>query len=286
MFDAKFVVRGTPVPKARPRVDPRSGQIYTPTKSKKYEKRVRGEAWAASLHHRLEGALVKRQPPWPTPDDCARVRRRLRGKRPGDCSCAWCSTEFRVDLLIVLPDRRTRDLDNIEKSVLDGITGALWRDDRQVASSTKRREFNKADPRVEVTIEAVVAQAPLDIAPATEDDNPFGFGDDSPGWETGRAREFFAEHMAIVDRDVLKSELETVWGELAALLRDCWASGFLEGMDAGDGEIVTDAKLPPRPSTEELLRRAGHPKLADEYAAKRRKDKPGLRLVRPPKGPD
>lgn len=264
MYDAKFTIEGPPVPKARPRVDRRSGRIYTPTKSEKYEKRVRGEAWAASLRHRVDGRLVRRSPPWPRREDCALERARWRAKRVS-CSCGFCSTEFRVELLIVLPDRRTRDVDNIAKSVLDGINGALWRDDRQVAALRVERAVNGDRPRVEVSIEAMNAQASLDMDPG--DQSPFpNFG----GWETGRAEEWLEEIALRTDTIFSKSFLEAAVPSLAALLRDCWASGFLEGME---GDAETDAILGrpagserrDTPSVEDFRRAAaGLPRVDDE----------------------
>lgn len=82
----------------------------------------RGRERAPSDYYPTPAWVVRRARPWADRAQCAKEigrRRRRRGERLPDCSCAWCSTEYRVRLLIVLPDRRTRDLDNIEKNILD-----------------------------------------------------------------------------------------------------------------------------------------------------------------------
>ena len=154
MTDLRVVVPGKPVPKARPRFDSRSGRTYTATKTVQYERHVKGEAWAAT-----------RRAEWPKPDDCARVTARLKLRAPGSklprCTCAFCATEYRVALLVVLPDRRTRDLDNVTKSILDACNGVLWYDDRQVVGVSMERAINRARPRVEILVSVATGQSEL-----------------------------------------------------------------------------------------------------------------------------
>jgi Holliday junction resolvase RusA-like endonuclease len=157
--ELRVVVPGKPVPKARPRFDPRSGRTYTAKKTVQYERHVKGEAWAAT-----------RRAQWPRPDDCARVAARLKLRAPGSklprCTCAFCATEYRVAVLVVLPDRRTRDLDNVTKSILDACNGVLWYDDRQVVGVSMERAINPSRPRVELVVSVAVAQGELDVARA------------------------------------------------------------------------------------------------------------------------
>lgn len=48
-----------------------------------------------------------------------------------------------VVLLFLLPDHRPRDLDNLCKSVLDGLNGIAWDDDKQVTLLHKRKCVSK-----------------------------------------------------------------------------------------------------------------------------------------------
>lgn len=154
-LELRFVVEGPPVPYQRPGFDPVRRIRYTEPRSEQYMRAVRGEARAASLRELVDGKLQRRREQWPSEDDCARTAFRRRGVRAPDCECDWCSRRYALELLIVLPDRRARDLDNIEKAILDGCTGALYRDDRQAYVETKRPLINPERPRVEVIVRVV-----------------------------------------------------------------------------------------------------------------------------------
>ena len=41
--------------------------------------------------------------------------------------------DFEVGFVFLLPDRRARDIDKLERAMLDALTGVVWRDDKQVA---------------------------------------------------------------------------------------------------------------------------------------------------------
>jgi len=92
----KFNIPGRPVPKGRPRVNRKTGAIYTPKKSVEYEANV---AWCA------ESAGVALGP----------------------------GSECYVTMYFMVADKRLADLDNLVKSVFDGLNQAYpkW-DDRQV----------------------------------------------------------------------------------------------------------------------------------------------------------
>jgi Holliday junction resolvase RusA-like endonuclease len=164
--ELRFVVEGKPVPAARPRFDPRTRRSYTDPRSREYQRTVRGEAWAAALRERVDGRLLPRSPTWPREENCGRARFRRRGAPAPKCNCEWCSRRYELELLIALPDRRTRDLDNIEKAILDGCTGALWRDDRQAFVKMKSPVISPERPRVEVLVR-VCAGAQLELAQAS-----------------------------------------------------------------------------------------------------------------------
>ena len=61
---------------------------------------------------------------------------------------------FNVHLLCFFGDQRVRDLDNVAKSVLDGMNKLVWADDGQVDRLVVDRRFDKERPRVEVEISA------------------------------------------------------------------------------------------------------------------------------------
>lgn len=161
--ELRFVVDGAPVAIQRPRFDPRTKRTYPDGKGNEYKARVRGEARAAAERELVDGALVRRSPAWPLEDECARARFRRTGEKPPKCACDWCTRTYEVELLVVTADKRKRDLDNIAKGILDGCTGALWRDDAVVQRLAIERAINPARPRVEVVIR-VCAGAQLELA--------------------------------------------------------------------------------------------------------------------------
>lgn len=91
----EFEILSKPQPKQRPRRDS-TGKWYTPTKTANYEK-------LAGL-----SALCERPRGW----DLTR--------------------KYSVKITLLCPDRRHRDLDNIGKSILDGMNAIVWADDSQI----------------------------------------------------------------------------------------------------------------------------------------------------------
>jgi Holliday junction resolvase RusA-like endonuclease len=149
---ATFVVPGKPVPKARPRFSKRTGRPYTPKTTRSYEALVASKAFFAS---RLTGPShdlrLRSGRQWPEPERCGRSC--LGRSRP--CVCLWCSAQFEVRLVIYLPDRRRRDIDNINKALLDGMTGVLWRDDSQAVVKDNTPRLDRKNPRVEVEVRVI-----------------------------------------------------------------------------------------------------------------------------------
>jgi len=60
--------------------------------------------------------------------------------------------EVKIELIFVLPDRRRVDVDNLVKSVLDGLNGKAWTDDCQVVS-LQADKFTGDEPGVTITIQ-------------------------------------------------------------------------------------------------------------------------------------
>lgn len=59
-----------------------------------------------------------------------------------------------IDLRIELffGDKRVRDIDNYNKILLDACTGILWADDSQIVSLLIIKNFDKKNPRAELTL--------------------------------------------------------------------------------------------------------------------------------------
>lgn len=124
-----FTVPGPPVPKERARVVRRrdgSGKSIgvTPSKTKKYEARVRTAAIAALAHWR------------------AKTKQR------------WIATgEFELYCAFYFKDGHRRDLDNCIKSCGDALNGLLYDDDSQLAKLEAERFLRETRPRAEVTVQ-------------------------------------------------------------------------------------------------------------------------------------
>ncbi len=111
----KITVPGRPVPKGRPRLGVRGKKvyIYTPTETKEYEKLV---GWTA----------------------------KAQGCRP---------TDKPVIASLDIYTRRKMDLDNVAKSILDGLNGVVYKDDDQVVELLVRKfQVKQTEERVEIKI--------------------------------------------------------------------------------------------------------------------------------------
>ena len=130
-----FTIDGEPVAKGRPRFIRATGRTYTPTKTRKFEKRVRDCAALAGATT-MDGPLsvtIAFYFPWP------KGMWRKTKKRGEE----WMDTG--------------RDVDNLAKAVLDACNGVCWHDDRQVAELTlrKRRAAQGEPGRTVVRVEAL-----------------------------------------------------------------------------------------------------------------------------------
>ena len=112
-----FTVEGVPRPKARARRG-KGGRWYTPNSTKAYEEAVGWAARAAGVHEPREDGV-------------------------------------RLDIVLWMPDRRRRDLDNCAKSICDGLNGIVYLDDSQVAELVVKRRIDGQRPRAEITVAAI-----------------------------------------------------------------------------------------------------------------------------------
>ena len=78
-----------------------------------------------------------------------RSRRRTSGKR-------WKGKPLKgdVELSITLyfGTKRRADIDNFNKLSLDALTSIVYEDDSQIAELTLRRAYDKARPRIEISV--------------------------------------------------------------------------------------------------------------------------------------
>lgn len=67
---------------------------------------------------------------------------------------AWQPMTCRVgvDVVLVCPDRRPRDLDNYEKLIYDALKGLVYRDDSLIDDKRMRRDYDVDRPRAEITV--------------------------------------------------------------------------------------------------------------------------------------
>ena len=128
-----FFVPGKVQGKARPRFSSKSGTVYTPGKTKSYERQI-AEAYAAQHGPCFEGAvMVVIEAVFPIPKSWTRAKKAeaLAGKLP--------------------PGKP--DIDNILKVVLDGLNGIAYHDGSQIVKADIEKVYSTT-PHVEVNVEA------------------------------------------------------------------------------------------------------------------------------------
>lgn len=57
-----------------------------------------------------------------------------------------------IDVTLYFKTRRTHDIDNYGKLLLDSLTGIVWEDDGQVEEMRVRKTYSKENPRIEINI--------------------------------------------------------------------------------------------------------------------------------------
>lgn len=125
----EFEIPGQPVPKGRPRFNKTTRKIHTPERTRMYERHVKLHGWAAIQNLPPDDAKY-----WPVKSGQLRAELWIRIQRsPGPYP----------------------DADNIIKSVLDGLEGVLYRNDRQVLPSTKAYEVVDEKPGIKVRIQPI-----------------------------------------------------------------------------------------------------------------------------------
>ncbi len=110
----EMVVPGRPVPKARPRVGA-NGNVYTPRETAEAEGAV---GWAAKV--------------------------KVRGRK--------ATGPLAVTAIFYVTGRRKGDIDNLLKTVLDGLNKIAYADDSQVVRAEALIVIDPANPRTEITV--------------------------------------------------------------------------------------------------------------------------------------
>ena len=132
----RFDVIGKPQPKQRARRG-KSGRWYTPTATQEFE-----------AHVMRTSLLVA----------AGQGMRALPCGKPDGARFAFFDGPVEVTLAVFFPDARKRDVDNVGKSVLDGMQlgrrkgTALLADDDQVQRLVVSKAIDRDRPRVEVTV--------------------------------------------------------------------------------------------------------------------------------------
>ena len=128
----EFIVPGRPKGKGRPRMNRKTGQVYTPPATRAYESEIR-QAFLRQGGESFGGApvMVEVEALFPMPQSWGK---KDRAERDG----TFCD--------------RLPDLDNILKIVLDGIQGCAIDNDRNVAILVAQKRWTAGAGGVKVTI--------------------------------------------------------------------------------------------------------------------------------------
>ena len=130
-----ITVPGEPVAKARPRFT-RNGHVYTPKKTAYFETAVKMLAIRA---------MKSKQP--------------IRGAVSLSVSFflpipqSWSLTKKTQAIAGKLRHTKKADLDNLVKSISDGMNGIVFADDAQIDAIYARKRYS-TEPRTEITVEA------------------------------------------------------------------------------------------------------------------------------------
>lgn len=133
----QFIVNGQPIGKGRPRFAMKGGRVnaYTPPKSKHYERQIEKD-------YKLAGGQM-------FPDDVpVKITVRIALRMPASASRKKREA-MRGGLIrpLVKPDT-----DNVIKSVLDGLNGVAYADDKQVTCVRAVKVYDDV-PHITVTVD-------------------------------------------------------------------------------------------------------------------------------------
>lgn len=131
----EFIVEGEPQGKARPRFSRRSGTVYTPAKTAKYEKEIRQAFLDAGGKMIPAGSYVA-----VTVDAYFRIPKSYTKRKRLEC-----------EHNIIRPDKKP-DIDNVLKVVLDALNKVAYKDDKQVIGVICRKWYSRSSGFLKVQI--------------------------------------------------------------------------------------------------------------------------------------
>lgn len=118
-------IDGQPVAKQRPRFNMKTGHTYTPSKTRDYEKKVAQSAWVEMAKNKFK--MTDR----PIHVDMTAAM---------EIPKSWSKKKkFEAEFGGIHPSRC--DLDNVLKSVLDGVEGVVMENDKQVRSFYCKKKY-------------------------------------------------------------------------------------------------------------------------------------------------
>lgn len=141
MKTLNFTVMGKPQGKGRPRMT-RSGHVYTPQKTREYEERVKNAAMSEMGRNNIL--------PWTEKQPLKVII---------ECFFALPKSATKKQRIDVLEHRKfptiKSDIDNIAKSILDGMNGHVYGDDSQIVDLVVTKRYDCEDAFVIVTVKEV-----------------------------------------------------------------------------------------------------------------------------------
>ncbi len=134
----EFIVEGEPQGKARPRFSRRSGTVYTPAKTAKYEKQIKAAFLAAGGEmfpiDNYVSVMINAYFSIP--------KSYMKGKR--------LACKHNINRPAKKPD-----VDNILKAVLDALNGMAYKDDKQVIEVTCGKWYSQSSGFLKISVEEV-----------------------------------------------------------------------------------------------------------------------------------
>ena len=141
MKTLNFTVMGKPQGKGRPRMT-RSGHVYTPQKTREYEERVKNAAMSEMGRNNIL--------PWTEKQPLKVII---------ECFFALPKSATKKQRIDVLEHRKfptiKSDIDNIAKSILDGMNGHVYGDDSQIVDLVVTKRYDCDDAFVIVTVKEI-----------------------------------------------------------------------------------------------------------------------------------
>lgn len=128
-----FTIPSAPVPKSRPRFNTNTGRAFTDDKTRIFENIV---SLAYGARHYFDDSYI-------------RIRMKFKFEVPKSYS-----KKKRIEALEGKIRPTKADIDNYIKSVLDGLNGRAFKDDRYIYAILAEKEYSE-EASIEVSIESI-----------------------------------------------------------------------------------------------------------------------------------